>query len=101
MVLGVVCGAALVAGADEGADDGEVESGAAAAACPERADAEVSGLASAAGEVWVRAAQPAVTPARASATPDFARTRDIRRNWHHPLLSIPSAPTAQAPRDTA
>lgn len=79
-VLGVVCATALVAGTDEG-------EAVVAVSVEESADADVSGLAAAAGDAWVWAAQPAVTPARASAAPDLARTRDIRRNWHHPLLS--------------
>ena len=89
VVLGVVCGAALAVAADEGEAAAEAAEAALAA---EPADLEVSGLASAAGDAWVWTAQPAVTPARASTTPDLARTCllrtwDIRRNLHHPLLS--------------
>ncbi|HXR71607.1 hypothetical protein [Actinocrinis sp.] len=75
VVLGVVCGAALVAAADEG----EVAAEAAEAALVEEAaDMEVSGLASAAGDAWVWTAQPVVTPARASITPDLTRTCRLR-----------------------
>jgi hypothetical protein len=88
VVLGV-CGAALVAAADEGEADG---GGTAARAVKDPADAEVSGSAAAAGDVCAWTAQPAATPARASAAPQLARTRDIRRNWHHPLLSIRPPP---------